>query len=116
MRDMNQRALPIAASASYLANCALGASVATGVISTRKVRWVHHGLFVVTATLTAAAATAAVAQRRADRAALLIGALAVLGAAPFVDTHTWRHGATASAAAPFFLAALNTTRSDHGVS
>ena len=45
---MNQRVLPIAASVSYLANVALGVSVATRVISTKKVRWVHHALFVTT--------------------------------------------------------------------
>lgn len=113
---MDQRALPIAASVSYLANVALGVSVATRVISTKKVRWVHHALFVTTATLTAVATAAAIADRRAKPAALLLGALGVLTAAPLVDTHTWRHGATASAAAPFFIATLIDTRRHHGVS
>lgn len=113
---MDQRLLPIAASASYLANVALGVGVATRVINTKRVRWVHHALFVTTATLTAAAAVAAVADRRARPAALLIGALGVLGAAPFADTHSWRHGATAGAAAPFFIATLIETRRHHGVS
>jgi len=113
---MDRRVLPIAASASYAANCALGVAVATRVISTRKVRWVHHALFVTTATLTAAAAVAAIVDRRATPAVALVGALVILGTAPFVDTHTWRHGATAGAAAPFFLATLIHTRRHHGVS
>src|SRR3954452_10675290 len=113
---MNQRALPAAATASYLANCALGASVATGAVSTKKIRWVHHALFVVTAMLTAASAAAAIADHNGKRAALLGGALGILGAAPFVGTRTWRHGATAAAAAPLFVAALLTTRRQDGVS
>ena len=113
---MSYHALPVAASASYLANCALGASVATGVVSTRKVRWVHHALFVVTASLTAASAVAAIRDREPKSAALLLGALGILATVPFVDTHTWRHGVTAATAAPFFAGALITTRRNHGVS
>lgn len=113
---MNREILPIAASASYAVNCALGVAVATRVISTKEVRWVHHALFVTTATLTAAAAVAAIADRRSTPAAALIGALGILGAAPYVNTRSWRHGATAAAAAPFFLATLIHARRHHGVS
>lgn len=113
---MNKRVLPVAASASFLANCALGVSVATGVVSTKKVRWVHHALFVATASLTFAAAVAAIVDRRAAPATMLLGALGVLGSAPFVDTHSWRHGATAGAAAPFFIATLIDDRRHRGVS
>jgi len=113
---MNRDVLPIAASVSFAANCALGAAVAARVVKTKKVRWVHHALFVTTASLTAAAAVAAVVDRKSTPAALLVGALGILSAAPFVDTHSWRHGATAGAAAPFFLATLIDLRRQHGVS
>jgi len=113
---MNRQVLPIAASVSYAANVALGVAVATRVVSTKKVRWVHHALFVTTATLTAAAAVAAIVDRRSTSAVALVGALGILSAAPFVDTHSWRHGATAGTAAPFFVATLIGTRRHHGVS
>ena len=47
--------LLVAAAGGYLLNCALGAAVAARVLDTSGVRWVHHGLYVTTATLTAAA-------------------------------------------------------------
>jgi hypothetical protein len=101
------------AATSYLANAALGVSVATGVIHTGKAHWVHHALYVTTATLTVAAVVgSALAGRtsaggRASSAALLLSpALLPLAAIPFVGTHTVSHPVTASAAAPFYLAAL----------
>jgi hypothetical protein len=60
------RVLVTAAATSYAANCALGASVAAGLLDTRGHRWLHHALYVVTSTLTGAAALTLLVRR--DRA------------------------------------------------
>ena len=52
------RTLVTAAAASYTANCALGGSVALGLLDTSNVRWVHHGLYIATSSLTSAASAA----------------------------------------------------------
>jgi hypothetical protein len=91
-------------------NCALGISVATRIVDTHSFRWVHHALFATTAALTAASAVAAVVDRRAGHALSVVGALGVLAVIPYVGTRSWRHSATATAAAPFFAAALITSR------
>ncbi len=51
------RRLVTAAAVAYVANCLWGTAVAVRIIRTKKLRVVHHGLFVVTATLTGVAAT-----------------------------------------------------------
>ena len=48
-----------AATVSYAANCALGASVALRLIDTRNVRWVHHALYIATFALAAGAMSSA---------------------------------------------------------
>ncbi|WP_328296132.1 hypothetical protein OG218_26130 [Kineococcus sp. NBC_00420] len=94
-----------AAAASYLANCALGAAVATRVLDTSGFRWVHHAVYVATAVLTAAAG-AELALRR-DRAffRLLPAALPLL-AIPAVPARTRWHPVIAGSAAPAYVAAL----------
>ena len=94
------------ASAAYLANCVLGTAVAARVVDTSGSRWVHHVLFVGTATLTAAAVVLGLA-RRAPAAAALAPALLTLAVLPHAGTR--RHARVALAAAPWFGAALIAT-------
>ena len=99
-----------AATVSYAANCALGASVALRLVDTRNVRWVHHALYLATFSLAVGAMSSAVwgSRRRASRAAaaLLAPAAVPLTLIPYAGTHTRRHPLVALAAAPFFIAAL----------
>ncbi|RUR00889.1 hypothetical protein [Labedella endophytica] len=99
-----------AASLSYVANCAVGAGVATSRIDTSDVRWVHHALYVSTSTLTAVAVSSAWwgRPRSSSRAAaaLLAPAAVPLALIPFLGTHSNRHMVVALAAAPFVLAGL----------
>lgn len=105
-------ALVTAATASYATNVAFGVAVAAGVIDNQGIRWVHHALFVATASLTAIAITAAAIQRRPAGLALVVaaGPLAVL---PYAGGTRRRHAAVAGAAAPSFLAALIISRRRH---
>ena len=99
------RVLVTAATASYAANCALGASVATGRVNTRGHRWVHHALYIVTSTLTGTAAVALVARR--DRALwVLLPTVPVLVAMPRANARTPRHAQVGLSAAPFYLLTL----------
>ncbi|WIE65040.1 hypothetical protein DEI99_000490 [Curtobacterium sp. MCLR17_036] len=99
------RRLVAAASVAYLVNCLWGTAVAVRLIRTKKLRVVHHGLFVVTATLTGVAATTPVWTR--DRTALfLLPALAPLAVAPRTDPRSRAHWKVAVAAAPSYLAAV----------
>ncbi len=100
------RVLVTAATASYAANCALGASVAAGLLDTRGYRWLHHALYLATTTLTAAAVVALLARR--DRAAwTLLPAMAPLAALPRASARTPRHARTGLSAAPFYLLTLH---------
>ncbi|RKQ36822.1 hypothetical protein [Kocuria tytonis] len=100
------RTLVTAAAGAYTANCSLGGSVALGWIDTSNVRWVHHGLYIVTCSLTAAACVAGLRERSTTWLALL-PALAPLfllqrhGARPLQ-----RHTRDALAAAPCYAAGL----------
>ena len=99
------RGLITAAAVAYAANCLWGTAVAVRLIRTKKLRVVHHGLFVVTATLTGAAATAPVWTR--DRSALfLLPALVPLALAPRTNPRSGAHWRVAVAAAPSYLGAL----------
>lgn len=99
------RALLRAAGSSYLASCALGTGVATGLVRTGRARWVHHALYVSTASLTALALTAGVLGRR--RAAWwLLPAVVPLAVVPYAGTRSRRHILVAVSAAPFYAAAL----------
>lgn len=99
------RRLVTAATVAYVANCAWGTSVAVRLIRTKRLRVVHHALFVVTATLTGAAATTLVWTR--DRSALfLLPALVPLAVAPRTNPRSGAHWRVAVAAAPSYLGAM----------
>lgn len=113
--DRDASPLFLVATAAYAVNCALGASVAARLIDTRRFRWLHHALYIVTCA-TAAAAVAVGLSRgsRASgrRAALaLLPAAAPLAAIPYLGTHSRRHPLVALAAAPFIVAGLVLSRS-----
>lgn len=102
-----------AAATAYAANCALGAAVAARLIDTRRFRWVHHALYILTCATTGLAVVAGLAGRssRGRRAALsLLPAALPLAAIPYAGTHTRRHPLVALAAAPFVLAGLVVSR------
>ena len=99
------RQLVTAAGLAYVANCLWGTAVAVRLIRTKKLRVVHHGLFVVTATLTGVAATTPVWTR--DRTALfLLPALVPLAVAPRTNPRAGAHWRVAVAAAPSYLGAV----------
>lgn len=93
----------------YAANCALGVATATRLIDTRRIRWVHHALYIATITTTALALGVAV-QRDRRVAAVLSPALIPLAVIPFAGTRTRRHPAVALSAAPFIAAGVLTSR------
>jgi hypothetical protein len=99
-----------AAAVSYAANCALGTAVATRLIDTRRIRWVHHAVYISTVTLAAAAASSAVwaaPRRRATMSAVALAPAAVpLALIPYIGAKSSGHIVTALSAAPFFAASL----------
>ncbi|MEZ0493165.1 hypothetical protein AB2L28_13060 [Kineococcus sp. TBRC 1896] len=97
--------LLVAAATSYAANCALGAAVAARVVDTSGARWVHHAVFVATATLTAAAG-ADLARRRSGAFWRLLPVAAPLLAIPSVPARSRWHPAIALTAGPAYVAAL----------
>ena len=103
------RALVAAATTSYAANCALGASVAAGLLDTRGYRWLHHALYLATSTLTAAALVALLV-RRDPAGWTLLPAAVPLAALPRASTRTPRHARTGLSAAPFYLITLHRAR------
>ncbi|MEX5310059.1 hypothetical protein [Kocuria sp. CPCC 205297] len=100
------RTLVTASAGAYTANCALGASVAARWVNTSNVRWIHHGLYITTSAVTAAACVAAV-RERSPVAAVLAPAVVPLfllqrhGARPLR-----RHTRDALAAAPCYVVGL----------
>jgi hypothetical protein len=99
------RGLVTAAATSYAANCALGASVATGLLDTQNHRWLHHALYIATSALTGAAAVALAARRDPGTWTLLPTALP-LAMLPRVSARTPRHAGLGLSAAPFYLVTL----------
>ncbi|MEU4559398.1 hypothetical protein AB0F72_13515 [Actinoplanes sp. NPDC023936] len=99
------RTLITAAAVSYLSNAAFGAAVAAGAIDNRRLRWVHHALYVVTASLTTAALAAATVERRTAGLALLPAAGPLI-ALPYAGGQLRRHAAVAGSAAPAYAIAL----------
>lgn len=104
----NMAPLFVAAALSYTANCALGLAVAARVIDTRRLRWLHHALYITTCTAVAIALGSACRGRQPARQAALALAPAVvpLIAIAYVPTHTRRHPLVALAAAPFIVASV----------
>lgn len=105
------RLLITVASAAYVTNCAWGVAVATGVIRTKRLRIVHHGLFIVTAATTAAAASS-VLWTRSRSGLFLLPALVPLGAAPRIPARSRAHWKVAVAAAPSYAGALAAVTSE----
>ena len=103
------RPLLRAAGGSYLASCALGTGVAAGVLRTGRARWVHHALYINTATLTALA-LAATAWERRSAGWWLLPAAVPLAVVPYAGTRSRRHVLVAVSAAPFYVAALAADR------
>lgn len=98
------------AGACYAANAALGLSVASGLVDTSGARWIHHGLFIATASTTGLAL--ALGAVRHDPSAIPLGAAVI----PLVllqrhgSRPLSRHARTAALAAPCYAAALILTR------
>jgi hypothetical protein len=90
--------------ASYAANCLLGVAVATRTVRLGRARWLHHALYVLTATTATAAASSALWARSLPGAALL-PALLPLALVPYRSATVPRHVAAATAAAPSYVAA-----------
>lgn len=106
-RDRTEAAIVVAATAAYAANCALGTAVAARLIDTRRFRWVHHVLYVVTCATTAVALVCAWRSRDTRLAALALSPVAVpLAVIPYAGTRGRRHPLIALAAAPFYLAGV----------
>ena len=97
------RNLVAAASGAYLANVLLGTAVQTRLVDTSRHRWTHHALYIVTATLTAAAIAGSFAQR-SPRGWLLAPAVLPLVLLPRVGHGA--HAITGLAAAPWYAGAL----------
>ena len=98
-------ALITAAAVSYASNVAFGAAVAVGAVDNRRIRWVHHALYVTTASLTTVALAASAVERRTAGLALL-PAVGPLAALPYAGGKLSRHAAVAGSAAPAFTTAL----------
>lgn len=89
--------------AGYVVNVAFGTGVAVGLIDNRRIRWVHHALYIVTSTLTGAALMAGAAERRS--AALALAPVAVpLILLPRAGRGRPHIALAAGAAAPFIIA------------
>ena len=104
------RTLVTASAGAYTVNCALGASVAARWVDTSNVRWVHHGLYVITSTVTAVAWVTAMRERSPVAAALAPTLVPLFllqrhGARPLE-----RHTRNALAAAPCYAAGLALAR------
>ncbi|MDP3951038.1 hypothetical protein [Microbacterium sp.] len=105
----NTAPLFVAAALSYTANCALGLAVAARVIDTRRLRWLHHALYITTCTAVAIALGTVFLRRSPanQRTALaLVPAVVPLAAVAYVPTHSRRHPFVALAAAPFIVASV----------
>lgn len=99
------RRLVTAAAASYAMNAAFGTAVAVGVVDNTRIRWVHHALFVATATLTAIALTLSAVERRPVGLALASAAVPLV-ALPYAGGRVRRHAGVAGIAAPAYATAL----------
>ena len=93
------------ATGAYLATCAVGLGVRTGVLRTDRVRWVHHALFVVTALAAGAAVVGLAVSRRPAAAVSLASAAGPFVALTRVSPRTRPHAGLALAAAPAYAAA-----------
>lgn len=100
------RVLVSIAAGCYAVNCSLGISVAKRWIDTSNVRWVHHGLYILTTAATCAAVLACTVRRPPAALALAPAAVPLFmlqrhGARPLR-----RHTRDALLAAPCYVAGL----------
>jgi hypothetical protein len=102
---VNPAILFTAATSSYLANCTVGAAVASGALDTSDRRWVHHALYVLTCAL-GAAAVSSLAWSRSRAGLVLLPAAVPLALIPRFGARTRRHPIVALSAAPFFVLSL----------
>ncbi len=100
---MNPAMLFTAATTCYAANCALGVGVATRLVDTTRVHWLHHALYATTATMAGAAASSLLWSENTAGWALLPAAVP-MALIPYVSTKSRRHMFLALSAAPFFAA------------
>ena len=103
------RALVRVAAGGYLASCALGTGVATGRLRTGRARWVHHALYISTASLTGVALGATLLARHRS-GWWLLPAVLPLAVVPYAGTRSRRHVLVAVSAAPFYAAAVAAER------
>ena len=103
------RGLVTAAATCYTANVLFGSAVATGVIDNRRIRWVHHALYIATCTATGSALVAGAVQRQ-PAAALLAPAVLPLAALPRGGGGRRHIALAASAAGPFIIALVRVWR------
>jgi hypothetical protein len=99
------RALFAAAGVSYAASCAVGTGVASGALDLHGARWVHHALYICTATL-AGAAVSSLVWSTSRAGWMLLPAAVPLAALARLGPRFPRHPLVALAAAPFFVAGI----------
>jgi hypothetical protein len=98
---------------SYAASCLLGIAVASRSLHLGRARWMHHALYVVTATTATAAASSALWARSVP-GAVLLPALVPLALVPYRSATVPRHVAAATAAAPAYVVAAAALRLGRG--
>lgn len=105
-----------AATASYVANVALGSAATRGLVH-RRFRWTHHALYVSTSVF-AGAATSSVLWSGSRAGWRLLPAAVPLVVVAQVSARSRRHPVVALSAAPFFAASLVRAIQEqhHGVS
>jgi hypothetical protein len=101
---MGAKTLIGVAAGSYAANVALGVATATRLVDTSRFRWLHHALYIVTASLTVAAVAG---NRRRSAGRRLAPALLPLAVIPYAGSHGRRHYLVAASAAPFYALAAS---------
>lgn len=95
----------LGAACLYAANVSLGTAAALRLLDTRRVRWVHHSLYIATVAATLEALGMSVG-RRLGRALALGLATAALASVTRTSGRSARHPAVALMAAPAFVVAL----------
>ncbi|SMQ71619.1 hypothetical protein [Agreia sp. VKM Ac-1783] len=99
------RAAFAAAGTGYVASCALGVGVASGLVDLRGARWAHHVAYLVTLGLGGLAASSLL-WSSSRSGWLLLPAAGPLAALAYLGPRMPRHPLVALAAAPFFVAAF----------
>ncbi|MFC7466148.1 hypothetical protein [Brachybacterium sp. GCM10030252] len=98
------------AAGCYAANVALGLSVASRLVDTSNARWIHHGLFIATATSTGVALALSGIRREASALPLAATAAPLVLLQRHGSRPLARHTRTAMLAAPGYVIALALAR------